>query len=199
MDVLLTVICRRDMSSVLRNCRELYPAPLDRPEQARGLPGCMGMRTILLAVLATLSVEPAVAQQRDSALDKAGDIASQPARDVGATERKIPAILQDAIDAPYKLDGVNTCPVLATNIAALNNELGNDLDEKQKKGGTVGKYAEAGGKFVVNTIIPFRGLVREVSGAAAADRRLEAAKQAGIARRGFLRGVQATRKCPEGD
>jgi hypothetical protein len=59
----------------------------------------------------------------------------------------------------------------------------------------VGKLAEAGGKSVVNAIIPFRGLVRELSGAGPAQRRLEADIQAGYARRGFLRGVATARKC----
>ena len=51
------------------------------------------------------------------------------------------------------------------------------------------KIAEAGGKTIVNSLIPFRGLVREVSGAAPAQRRLNAAIDAGYARRGFLRGL----------
>ncbi len=42
----------------------------------------------------------------------------------------------------------------------------------------------------MNSLIPFRGLVREVSGAGPAERRLNAAIDAGIARRGFLRGLQ---------
>jgi hypothetical protein len=157
----------------------------------------MNSAALLALVLLAFPIAAEAQDRQNDALGRAGDIASQPARDVGVADRKVPAILQDALEAPYELNGGESCAVLATNIGALNAELGNDLDEKQKKGGTVGKYAEAGGKFVVNTIIPFRGLVREVSGAAAADRRLEAAKQAGIARRGFLRGVQATRKCPE--
>ena len=56
--------------------------------------------------------------------------------------------------------------------------------------------AEAGGKTIVNTIIPFRGLVREISGAAPAERRLAAAIDAGFARRGFLRGTALARRCP---
>jgi hypothetical protein len=48
---------------------------------------------------------------------------------------------------------------------------------------------------VVNTLIPFRGLIREISGAAPAQRRLNAAIDAGFARRGYLRGVLRTRGC----
>jgi len=58
-----------------------------------------------------------------------------------------------------------------------------------------GKLAEAGGKTVINTIIPFRSIVRELTGAAPADRRMNAAVDAGLARRGFLRGVHAKQKC----
>ena len=48
---------------------------------------------------------------------------------------------------------------------------------------------------MVNSLIPFRGIVREVSGAAPAERRLAAAIDAGFARRGFLRGVLSARGC----
>jgi hypothetical protein len=58
-----------------------------------------------------------------------------------------------------------------------------------------GKLAEAGGKTIINSIIPFRGLVREVTGAAPNDRRMNAAVDAGLARRGFLRGVHLRQGC----
>lgn len=126
----------------------------------------------------------------------AGEIASQPARDVGAQKLTIPLPIQQAAAAPYSLAGLRTCAQLNQVIFALNDVLGPDY------GGAVavhenkaGKLAAAGGKSVVNAIIPFRGLVREVSGAAPAERRLDAAIKAGIARRGFLRGVATARKC----
>ena len=49
--------------------------------------------------------------------------------------------------------------------------------------------------MIVNSLIPFRGLVREVTGAAPAERRLQAAIGAGLARRGYLRGLAETRHC----
>jgi hypothetical protein len=59
----------------------------------------------------------------------------------------------------------------------------------------VTQLAEAGGAMVVNSLIPFRGIVREVSGAAAKERRMRAAVNAGLARRGYLRGLAATKGC----
>ena len=50
-------------------------------------------------------------------------------------------------------------------------------------------------KTVVSSFIPFRGLIREVSGANDHDRKVRAAIQAGIARRGFLKGVGQSKGC----
>jgi len=127
---------------------------------------------------------------------RAGEIATQPARDVGAQKIDIPVLIQQAAAAPYALAGLRTCAQLNQAIFELNDVLGPDyagpVTVHENK---AGKLAEAGGKTIVNTIIPFRGLVREVSGAAPAERRLDAAIKAAIARRGFLRGVATARKC----
>jgi hypothetical protein len=127
---------------------------------------------------------------------RAGEIATQPARDVGAQKVDIPPAIQQAAAAPYSLVGLHSCAQLNRAIFQLNDALGPDYS-----GGVtvhenrVGKLAEAGGKTVVNTIVPFRGLVREISGAAPAERRLNADIRAAFARRGFLRGVATARKC----
>jgi hypothetical protein len=157
-----------------------------------------------IATLTALSLAIPVAAQNEqpkkSRLAQTGEtterIATQPARDVGASKTTTPAILQNAIEAPYSLKGIRTCAHLNAAMQALSKELGPDF-----VAGTVNnenrasKIAEAGGRTVVNTFIPFRGLVREVSGAAPAQRRLNAAIDAGYARRGFLRGVATQRKC----
>jgi hypothetical protein len=128
---------------------------------------------------------------------KAGEIVTQPARDVGVEKAEIPPVLEQASDDPYSLSGLKTCKQLAAAVSALNEALGPDYaaGAEAKKENRAGKLAEAGGKTIVNSILPFRGLVREISGAAPAQRRLEAAVTAGYARRGFLRGVHQTRKC----
>jgi hypothetical protein len=130
---------------------------------------------------------------------KAGDIASQPARDVGLSKSEIPPVLVKASENPYSLDGLKTCRQLAAAIRELNGELGPDytpggqeLDENKPA-----RLAEAGGKAVVNSLIPFRGVVREVSGAAPAQRAKNAAIDAGLARRGYLRGVHYKQGCRE--
>ena len=85
---------------------------------------------------------------------------------------------------------------LAAEVANLNGVLGPDyVVGNEYKENRAGKLAEAGGKTIINSIIPFRGLVREVTGAAPADRAMNAAVDAGLARRGFLRGVHLKQGC----
>lgn len=141
---------------------------------------------------------PAPAQEGAFAHErqKAVEIVSQPARDVGVAKAKIPPPLARAVDGPYGLEGLKTCKQLAAAIEELNGALGPDFHAgtKYHENHAI-KLAEAGGKTVVNSLIPFRGLVREVSGAAPADRRFQAAVDTGYARRGFLRGVYLNRRC----
>jgi len=129
--------------------------------------------------------------------EKAGEIATQPARDLGVADPKIPPVLTKAVADPYQLTGGESCAQMSAEIRQLNEALGPDfLLVGEKKENRAGRVAEAGAQSVVNSLIPFRGLVRELTGAAAAKRRLEDAIDAGYARRGFLRGVESSRGCP---
>lgn len=128
--------------------------------------------------------------------DSAGRIASQPARDVGAVKTRIPPVLEAAAENPYDMKGLVNCRKIAAAFHALTDVLGPDFKPGEvKKENRAGKLAEAGGQSVVNGFIPFRGLIREVTGAAPAQRRLNHAIDAGHARRGFLRGLYTGRKC----
>ncbi len=127
---------------------------------------------------------------------KSVEIGTQPVRDVGVMKREIPPILIRAQQDPYSLRGLRTCKQLAGEVSDLNAVLGPDyVVGNEFKENRAGKLAEAGGKTVINSIIPFRSLVREVTGAAPADRRMNAAIDAGMARRGFLRGVHIKQGC----
>jgi hypothetical protein len=50
-------------------------------------------------------------------------------------------------------------------------------------------------KSVVASFIPFRGVLREISGAAEQERLLQSAVYAGAVRRGFLKGLGQQRGC----
>lgn len=135
-------------------------------------------------------------QGHDDTLERAGDIAQQPARDIGIMKKEIPPILQQAVQQPYETPRRPSCQWLrqehASLDAALGPDFGADTHDNENK---AGQLAAAGGEMLVNSLIPFRGVVREISGAAAADRRRLAAMNAGLARRGYIRGMAAARGC----
>lgn len=135
-------------------------------------------------------------EKGDETLKKAGEIASQPARDVGVARTKIPPVLSEAAKNPYAPPSGRRCAAILADMAALNEALGPDFgaDEEENEN-RAGKIAEAAGQMVVNSLIPFRGLVREITGAGPAERRLHAAIGAGLARRGYLRGLASARRC----
>ena len=166
------------------------------------------LSTRSIATLALLLLAPACATLRGNrtpaaepqgpvmaTATTAADIATQPVRDLGVAKPEIPPVLVAATADPYSRASTRNCAELARAIAELGLHLGPDLDVAAARESRAGKLAEAGGRAVVNTIIPFRGLVREVTGAAAAQRRYADAVDAGYARRGFLRGLQAARRC----
>ena len=92
-----------------------------------------------------------------------------------------------------------SCAKIASEVSSLDDALGPDFGHKRtRRGSKLGSIAKLGGTSVIDSLIPFRGVVRQVSGAAAADRRFAAAVNAGYARRGFLHGLYAARSCGSG-
>ena len=154
-----------------------------------------GICRSLMAIFLAVSALPASAQSQrpDSNVKQAEQVVSQPVRDVGLAKTKTPPLLIAASEDPYAAAGTATCRQIATSIRNLNALIGPDYDSASapKKQSLI----RTGSQAVVNTLIPFRGIVREVSGAAPAERRYDAAVTAGFARRGFLRGLQRARKC----
>lgn len=156
-----------------------------------------------LAVLlsaAFLVTHPAAAQDKPAADEKpiterepnAVDVAATPVEDLGIKKEEIPALLIYAESHPYDLTGITTCAHIANAVTQLNAVLGDDLDIPQTASGmSAGRVAQS----VVGNFIPFRGIIRELSGANAHERAFEAAVYAGSIRRGFLKGIGQERGC----
>jgi hypothetical protein len=127
----------------------------------------------------------------------AGKVAEQavmtPAEDVNLKKREIPPVLLSAQDDPYSRESTRNCTQINTALHELDAVLGPDFDSGEERRN--GLSATMVAKGVVGSFIPFRGVIREISGAAGAERRYNAAVDAGIARRGFLRGIARARNC----
>lgn len=155
-------------------------------------------RAVLLSFLLSTAAmaQDTQKEHEDGTLKKAGDIAVQPVRDVGIARKDIPPVLVKAAEAPYAPPVSHWCTVLIAELGELDAALGPDYGATPAANeNRAGKFAEAGGEMLVNSLIPFRGLVREISGAATAERRRAAAIAAGLARRGYLHGLAEVRRC----
>ena len=159
------------------------------------------MRNLLVPL--ALYVVPAIgaatmARAQESDIERRAEtVARQPLKDVGLMRENPPEALRDAQRAPYSLNGLKRCADLQRAIGELDQVLGPDVDAVTETGDILpSRLAEAGVRSVVNALIPFRGLVREASGAAEADRKFRVMVAAGMARRGFLKGVAHNRRCP---
>jgi hypothetical protein len=162
------------------------------------LAGCASSRDEQADVASASATAPEPESKLEKTAEKAGEIVTQPVRDLGAADPKIPDVLVKATVDPYALQNAQACDQMVEEIRQLNDALGPDfaIATEKKEENKTGKVVEAGGKAIVNSIIPFRGIVRELTGAAAAQRRLNDAIDAGYARRGFLRGIHSMRQCP---
>lgn len=152
----------------------------------------------LLSVLVIALVSaPAFAEQgkrNKGVIGNAGDAVTQPLNDLNFRSDDIPVELLMIQDEPYALGGLYDCSALQREITKLEDVLGPDADEPQQQSGVVSKALKTGGSFL-GGFIPFRGAVRELSGANAARRRMDRAVYAGVARRGFLKGFAEARQC----
>lgn len=155
------------------------------------------MRSIYLTTIMTAALTAGSAQAAPEPVgDKnpnAVDVAKTPVTDLNIDRKEIPDLLIKAQSRPYDLSGLDHCRALISAVQKFDNVLGPDFDLPQEARDRI----DAGrvGKAVVGSFIPFRGIIREVSGANEHDRRVRAAIQAGLARRGFLKGVGQTRGC----
>ncbi|QMW24493.1 hypothetical protein H3309_02565 [Sandaracinobacteroides saxicola] len=156
----------------------------------------MRYRIGLVAMVGALLAQPALAQKKQDPEDKAADIVAQPVRDLGLDEKKVAEVLTKARDNPYSRAGLSSCKSYVNAVAELDAVLGPDFDRAKSSGKASEEDVAAGvAGGLVNGLIPFRGLIREVTGAASADRRALAAAMAGATRRGFLKGTARAKGC----
>lgn len=157
----------------------------------------------LLLLTAALFSVPAEAQEQEKTTEAArplsdqtvtaGDVATTPLTDLNLKRDAIPPLLIAAQERPYDLAGLRRCTQIAAAIGDLDIALGEDIDVAQarQQGVSVGQVAQS----ALGSFIPFRGVIRELSGANAQERKVESAVYAGSVRRAFLKGVGQTRGC----
>lgn len=154
--------------------------------------------TLLLFAVAGSSPAPAQTAVAPQAVT-AADIAGKPLDDLNLRKDKarIAPVLEEAKDHPYATSGMGRCIALNREVARLDEALGPDIDsastqsERQKRDRAVGGTARS----VVGSLIPFDGVIRQISGANAAEGHRAMFLYAGSVRRAFLKGYARARGC----
>lgn len=156
------------------------------------------MRSVLLTSLAAAALMlPLAAQAQQGAPEESTikDTANSVAEPFDGKE--VPPKLLAIQSDPYSLAGLGKCAAIVKEVSELNEVLGADVNEQvdkdraKKREETAGRVAGT----VAGGVIPFRGLIGEVTGANAERRRYALAVYAGTVRRGFLKGVGLERGC----
>lgn len=128
----------------------------------------------------------------ESAKEKAKDVITQPLNDLNVAQPDIPAILLHANAVPYEPPKGGDCRAINSEIGDLDKALGPDLDLATGEDKSVSKKVSDMtfdlARGAVSGLIPFRGVVRYVTGAEKRARAINEALIAGTVRRSYLKG-----------
>ncbi|WP_312145160.1 hypothetical protein [Brevundimonas sp.] len=133
-----------------------------------------------------------------------GGAVTAPLDDLNLRRQEVPTILLQAEANPYDLRNLNQCRTIAAEIARLDEALGPDTDAPPSQDGSYmsERAADAAASATLDAVrdtmtdfIPARSWVRRLSGADAHSKHVQAAIQAGLRRRSFLKGVGMQRNC----
>ncbi|MBC6981931.1 hypothetical protein [Caulobacter sp. 17J80-11] len=122
--------------------------------------------------------------------------ATQPLQDFNIQKVEVPKVLLDARADTYRAPPLD-CEGLTKEIEALDAALGADLDVEPAKGdeNPTMEIVEGAVRGLSTGWIPFRGAIRQVTGASAHAAKVEQAVVAGAVRRGYLKGVGEKAGC----
>jgi len=146
------------------------------------------------------SARPAPLQTPDQAgRANVQSAASAPLHDLNLTQAEIPPILMTAMQDPYARPSPASCAKIADEVDALTAALGVDLDAPPSGSRTIGQKS---GSLVLSlmhtaaeSLLPYSGFFRTLSGAEKHDRLVLAAILAGSTRRGYLKGLGEAQRC----
>ena len=134
----------------------------------------------------------------ESTKEKAKDVITQPLNDFNVAQPDIPAILVRAKAAPYEAPSAGDCGALNSEIGDLDKALGPDLDLAKGEDKISKKVSDMTfdlARGAVSGLIPFRGVVRYVTGAEKRAREINEALIAGTVRRSYLKGYGERLNC----
>lgn len=155
----------------------------------------MMQRPLLLATATMVLFSlPAQAQEGVDPEPTIEDVAMTPLSDFNLSKDEIPEVLLTARQAPYAPPASGDCETLLVEVGNLDAVLGDDYDTAPPPDRGISATGVA--QRVVGSFIPFRGLIREISGARAHEAEFREAIAAGLMRRAYLKGRGQELGCP---
>ena len=152
----------------------------------------LGLCALIVADCAAMAAEPVAKATESQPADKAVEVVEQPLNDLNILQRDVAPVLQRAKAAPYAHVAGDNCQALDAEIQALDAALGPDFDLPGGKGTSLSKKLTDAtfnlAHSAVSSVIPYRGVVREVTGAEKRARSVNEALLAGTVRRAYLKG-----------
>ncbi len=132
--------------------------------------------------------------------DHMKDVLNQPFADLNLSRQQLPAILSRAAAAPFQRP--DDCEGLAREIAALSFALGPALSRSaappaspQSSDHNAEAQAWNTARSATGGLIPFRGVIRWLSGADQQERQIQQAVLSGYVRRAYLEGIRDAEHC----
>jgi hypothetical protein len=123
-----------------------------------------------------------------------GEAVLTPLNDINLRKSEIPFLL-DSMENPYLMPNDSSCYALMVEIDKLTQLLGADVDDPDTANGSTRQVALNAVSSTVGGLIPFRSLIRTATGASRHEKEVERSYRKGVARRGYLKGVAAAKKC----
>ena len=151
--------------------------------------------------------EPATTQPAATAGPTGGQVGeaiTAPLRTLNLIKPEVAPALRSAAEAPYAPPQPLTCYAIGAEVVALNTALGADLDAIASNASTslVDRGSEAANKAAIGALrnaadglVPYGGLVRQLTGANRAAKEAANARAAGVIRRAYLKGLGQAMKC----
>lgn len=135
--------------------------------------------------------------------DRLAGAFTSPLHDLNLMRVEIPPVLLKAQKQPYAVSAETPCTDLLAEVRELDAVLGPDLDAPAVAGpglaeqgaGEVENAAIGAVRGTTESIVPFRGWVRRLTGAERHSRAVAAAIVAGTVRRAFIKGLMHSRSC----
>lgn len=154
--------------------------------RARGVALCL---SALVSACATQTYDRARAEAPlRSAVEK-------PLYDLSLMRDEPPPLLAQALEHPFRLVDGADCAALLEEIAALDDILGPDIDREREEDDAFDAAQILTGAVSGVWSLPYRSIVRRLSGAHQREGRLREAILAGLVRRGFLKGAARQAGC----